>query len=324
MKELTIISGKGGTGKTSLVAGFAALAQDKVLADADVDASDLHLILTPEIKHEEDFKGGRTAQIDLDACIHCGECLDRCQFDAISPDFVIDKIECEGCGVCVHFCPVDAIDFPENTCGKWYMSETRSGPMVHARLNIAEENSGLLVTLVRNQAKMVAEDRGLHTIIVDGSPGIGCPVIASITGTTAVLIVTEPTLSGLYDLQRVAGLAAHFKIPALACINKFDLNKDVSDQISDYCARNGIELVGRIPYDTAVTHAMVAGKSVVEFSDDKVSGAVKRIWDKVEAVLKAQDNSSTHSLRAKEVQQKGLSIDENSDHIHRQRFDFLY
>lgn len=286
MKELTIISGKGGTGKTSVVASFAALAENIVLADADVDAADLHLILAPEIKHEEDFKGGRTAQIDLETCTECGECLERCQFNAISPDFVVNRIDCEGCGVCVHFCPVEAIDFPQNICGRWYISDTRFGPMVHARLGIAEENSGLLVSLVRNQARVLAEDRGLDTIVVDGPPGIGCPVIASITGTSAVLIVTEPTLSGLHDLERVGGLAAHFKIPTLACVNKFDLNEEISDRIADYCARNHIELVGRIPYDTAVTYAMVAGKSIVEFSDGKVSDAIKEIWRKVEGFLK--------------------------------------
>ncbi len=286
MKELTIISGKGGTGKTSVVASFAALAENIVLADADVDAADLHLILAPEIKHEEDFKGGRTAQINLETCTECGECLERCQFNAISPDFVVNRIDCEGCGVCVHFCPVEAIDFPQNICGRWYISDTRFGPMVHARLGIAEENSGLLVSLVRNQARVLAEDRGLDTIVVDGPPGIGCPVIASITGTSAVLIVTEPTLSGLHDLERVGGLAAHFKIPTLACVNKFDLNEEISDRIADYCARNHIELVGRIPYDTAVTYAMVAGKSIVEFSDGKVSDAIKEIWRKVEGFLK--------------------------------------
>ena len=286
MKEVTIISGKGGTGKTSVVASFAAFARNKVLADGDVDAADLHLILAPEIKHEEDFMGGRTARINLEACTECGECLERCQFDAISPDFVVNRIDCEGCGVCVHFCPVEAIEFPRNICGKWYISETRLGPMVHAKLGIAEENSGLLVSLVRNQAKVLAEERGLDTIIVDGPPGIGCPVIASITGTSAVLIVTEPTLSGLHDLERVGGLAAHFKIPTLACVNKFDLNEEISDQIGQYCTRNHIELLGHIPYDTEVTRAMVAGKSVVEFSDSKVSDAIREIWHKIEQFLK--------------------------------------
>jgi len=272
-----------------VVASFAAIARNKVLADADVDAADLHLILTPAIKHEEDFKGGRTAQINPEICTECGECLERCQFNAISPDFVVDKIDCEGCGVCVYFCPVEAIDFPQNICGKWYISDTRFGPVVHARLGIAEENSGLLVSLVRNQARVLAEERRLDTIIVDGPPGIGCPVIASITGTSAVLIVTEPTLSGLHDLERVRGLAAHFKIPTLACVNKFDLNEEMSNRIADYCARNRIELVGRIPYDTAVTYAMVAGKSIVEFSDGRVSDAIKDIWHKVEQLLRDKD-----------------------------------
>ena len=287
MKELTIISGKGGTGKTSVVASFAALAQNKVVADADVDAADLHLILAPDIKHQEDFKGGRTARIDLEICTECGDCLERCQFNAISLDFIVDKIDCEGCGVCVHFCPMEAIDFSRNICGKWYISETRFGPMVHAKLGIAEENSGMLVSLVRNQAKVMAEERGLDTIIVDGPPGIGCPVIASIAGAGAVLIVTEPTLSGLHDLGRAGGLAAHFKIPTLACVNKYDLNEEMSDRVADYCARNHIELVGSIPYDTAVTHAMVAGKSIVEFSDGKVSDAIKMIWHNIEDFLKS-------------------------------------
>ena len=286
MRELTIISGKGGTGKTSLVASFAALAGDKVLADADVDAADLHLILDPEIKHEEDFQGGRTARIDLEVCIDCGECLDRCQFNAITPSLEVDKINCEGCGVCVHFCPVEAIELARHACGRWFISETRFGPMVHARLNIAEENSGLLVSLVRNQAKVLAEDRRIDTILVDGSPGIGCPVIASITGTTAVLIVTEPTLSGLHDLERVSRLTDHFKIPTMACINKFDLNEDLSDQIAGYCAESPVKLVGRIPYDRAVTQAMVAGKSVVEFDDGPVSRAVKEVWLQVDRLLK--------------------------------------
>ncbi len=285
MKELTVISGKGGTGKTSLVASFAALAENKVLADCDVDAADLHLILDPEVKHEDDFKGGRIAQIDPDRCTECGECLDRCQFNAIRPGFVVDKIDCEGCGVCVYFCPANAIDFPQSVCGKWYISETRFGPMVHAKLGIAEESSGLLVSLVRNQAKELAKGQGLDTIIVDGPPGIGCPVIASITGTNVVLVVTEPTLSGLHDLERIGGLTAHFKIPTLACINKFDLNEEVSDKIAAYCVKSKIELLGHIPYSQAVTHAMVAGKSIVEFAQDKTSDAISKLWHQLEGYL---------------------------------------
>lgn len=283
MKELTIISGKGGTGKTSLVASFAALAENKVLADCDVDAADLHLILSPEVEISDDFRGGRVAQIDPERCVQCGDCLERCRFHAISDDFVVDKIDCEGCGVCVYFCPEDAIRFPRNVCGKWFVSRTRFGPMVHAELGIAQENSGLLVSLVRSKAKELAKEQGRQLILVDGSPGIGCPVIASITGTDLVLVVTEPTLSGLHDLERIAELTAHFKIPTLVCINKFDLNEEMSDKIADRCKQQDIDLVGRVPYSKSVTHAMVAGKSIVEFAEDETSASVRRLWSQLEA-----------------------------------------
>jgi len=286
MKELTIISGKGGTGKTSIVASFAALAKNKVMADGDVDAADLHLVLAPDIKHEEDFKGGRTARINQDICTECGECIERCQFNAIAPDYVVNNIGCEGCGVCVYFCPVEAIEFPQNICGKWYISETRFGPLVHARLGIAEENSGMLVTLVRNQAKVLAEERGFDLVIIDGPPGLGCPVIAATTGANAVLIVAEPTLSGLHDLERVGSLAAFFKIPTLICVNKFDLNPDITKQIEDHAKKHNMHFMGRIPYDRAVTHAMVAGKSLVEFSDGTAAQAVRELWSRMEDFLK--------------------------------------
>ena len=283
MKEITIISGKGGTGKTSLVASFAALAENKVLADCDVDAADLHLILDPEVEASDDFKGGRIAQIDPDRCTQCGECIERCQFDAISDDFVIDKIDCEGCGVCVYFCPADAIDFPRRVCGKWYISRTRFGPMVHAALGIAEENSGLLVSLVRNKAKELAKEQGRDIILVDGPPGIGCPVIASVTGTDVVLVVTEPTVSGFHDLGRICELTDHFKIPTLACINKYDLNEEMSERIAEHCRQRGITLIGHIPYSKSVTHAMVAGKSIIEFAQDETSDAVRTLWDQLKA-----------------------------------------
>jgi len=287
MKEITIISGKGGTGKTSLVASFAALAENKVLADCDVDAADLHLILDPEVETGDDFKGGRVAQIDPDKCTQCGECIARCQFDAISEDFVVDKIDCEGCGVCVHFCPEDAIDFPQRICGKWYISRTRFGPMVHAALGIAQENSGLLVSLVRNKAKDLAKEQDRDLIIVDGPPGIGCPVIASITGTDVVLIVTEPTLSGLHDLGRIGELTDHFKIPTLACVNKFDLNEEMAERIADHCEAHGITLLGHIPYSRSVTDAMVAGKSLVEFAQNETSDAMRKLWRQVKEYCEA-------------------------------------
>ncbi len=268
-----------------MVASFAALSTRHVLVDADVDAADLHLILSPNVVCEQDFKGGHTAVIDPDMCTECGECVERCQFNAISADVVVNRIDCEGCGVCVYFCPEQAISFPQKICGKLYWSETRHGPMVHAKLGVAEENSGLLVSCVRREARKLAEDRSFDTILVDGPPGIGCPVIACLTGTSVVLIVTEPTLSGLNDLKRVGGLADLFEIKAFACINKFDLNKEITDRIVNYCQKNYIEMLGCIPYDTAVTKAMVEGKSIVEYSDGQASAAIKEIWKKVDGIL---------------------------------------
>ncbi|HDP98867.1 MAG TPA: (4Fe-4S)-binding protein [bacterium] len=282
MKEIVIISGKGGTGKTTITAAFAALAKNKVMADCDVDAADLHLILSPDIQHEEDFYSGKTAFIRENDCTDCGKCLEVCQFAAISPDFIVDPVACEGCGVCVYFCPVDAIDFNENLSGSWFISNTRFGTMVHARLGIAEENSGKLVTLVRRQAKLLAEKQNADYIIVDGAPGIGCPVISSITGANAVLVVTEPTLSGRHDLERVVSLAAgHFQIHTFVCVNKYDLNAEMTDQIEGYCQENNIGFVGKIPYDTIVTDAMVQAKTIIEFSDGVIAKEIGIMWEKI-------------------------------------------
>ncbi|MBW1894100.1 MAG: ATP-binding protein [Deltaproteobacteria bacterium] len=286
MKELTVISGKGGTGKTSIVASFASLARKKVMVDADVDAADLHLVLPPDIKKEEEFQGGSIAQIDSDLCTECGECRERCKFDAISDDFVVDQIACEGCGVCVHFCPADAIKFPKRTCGNWFISDTRHGPMVHAKLGIAEENSGLLVSLLRKEAKELAEKKGLNTIIIDGPPGIGCPVIASVTGANAVLIISEPTMSGMHDMKRVNELASFLKVPAMVCVNKFDINPEMSDQIKSYAEKNNMKYIGSIPYDKDVTAAMVAQQSLVDFSNGKGAEAIKKVWKEVTSLMK--------------------------------------
>jgi MinD superfamily P-loop ATPase len=282
VKEVVVISGKGGTGKTSLVAAFAALAENKVLCDADVDAADLHLLMDPAIKENHDFQGGGTAIINPDKCTQCGLCRDLCRWDAVNEGFVVDPIECEGCGVCVDFCPEQAIDFPIKTCGKWFISDTRFGPMVHARLGIAEENSGKLVTLVRQEAKKLAEKNNLDLLITDGPPGVGCPVIASVGGASAVLIVAEPTVSGLHDMERVAQLAAHFKVPGMVCVNKFDLNYDQTEAIETLAKKNKMKVVGRVPFDPVFTESMVQGKTVIEYQTiSQVGQIVEEIWLKI-------------------------------------------
>ena len=279
MKELIVISGKGGTGKTSLIAAFASLAESKVLCDADVDAADLHLIMNPQVLNRADFKSGHTADINKNKCTECGLCLDLCKFSAISDDFEVNPIDCEGCGVCVYFCPEKVIDFPENTCGEWFNSDTRFGPMVHARLGIAEENSGKLVTLVRQESKRLADEKNLDLILTDGPPGVGCPVIASIGGASAVLIVAEPTLSGIHDMERVVQLANHFKVPAMVCVNKFDLNPDLTRDIENFSKDEGLSCLGRIPFDPVFIKAMVQGQTIFEYNNDSQAGhAVKEIW----------------------------------------------
>jgi MinD superfamily P-loop ATPase len=280
MKELVVISGKGGTGKTSILAAFASLAKNKVLCDADVDAADLHLIMDPQIRERHDFDSGHTAVINQEKCTQCGRCRDLCRWNAISEDFVVDPIACEGCGVCHYFCPEEAIEFPLNTCGEWFISDTRFGPMAHARLGIAEENSGKLVVLIRQEGKKLAEEKNLDLLLTDGPPGIGCPVIASLGGATAVLIVTEPTVSGRHDMQRVAELAAFFKVPAMVCVNKFDLNPDEARGIEDFAQKRQIRVMGRIPFDPVFTRAMVQGKTIFEYDgNSEGAGAVKKIWE---------------------------------------------
>ncbi|MGD9235684.1 MAG: ATP-binding protein [Desulfobacterales bacterium] len=286
MKELIVISGKGGTGKTSIVAAFASLAERKVLCDADVDAADLHLILNPHIFKRADFKSGHTADIDRNKCTQCGVCLDLCRFEAIGDDFNVNPLDCEGCGVCVYFCPEKAIDFPENTCGEWFISDTRFGPLVHARLGIAEENSGKLVTLVRQESKRLADEQNLDLILTDGPPGVGCPVIASIGGASAVLIVTEPSLSGIHDMQRVVALASHFNVPAMVCVNKYDLNPDLTADIEAFAREKGLTCLGRIPFDPAFTEAMVRGQTILESnSNSKAGSAIMQVWRKLSSRL---------------------------------------
>ena len=286
MKELVIISGKGGTGKTSIVAAFASLAKNKVLCDADVDAADLHLITAPRLKERHDFQGGHTAIINQDKCTRCGVCQDLCKWNAVSDEFEIDSIACEGCGVCVYLCPEQAIDFPLNTCGEWFISDTAFGPMVHARLGIAEENSGKLVTLVRQKARELAGEKNFDFILTDGPPGVGCPVIAALGGASGVLIVTEPTVSGKHDMERVVRLAAHFKVPAMVCVNKFDLNLDQTLAIEEFAEENHVSCLGRISFDPIFTKSMVQGQNIFDYDKESETGqVVRQIWKKTKTTL---------------------------------------
>lgn len=330
MRELVVISGKGGTGKTSIAASLAVLAGRCVVADCDVDAADLHLVLSPQVKECHDFYSGHQAVIRQEDCTSCGMCLAHCRFGAVvrrfpegssgvivgstsydcqSCDycerscpardndmiqamsevigetrrgaFAVDPIACEGCGVCGQVCPARAIDFPERLCGEWMVSETRCGPMVHARLGVASENSGKLVSIVRGNARRIAEERSIELIIIDGAPGIGCPVIASITGAGLVLVVTEPTLSGEHDLRRVIQLTRHFGIVATVCVNKWDLNPEMSELIEAYCREHFIPVAGRIRYDRAFTEAQIDARAVVEASDHGASEDIRRLWDTI-------------------------------------------
>ena len=296
MKEFVVISGKGGTGKTSLVASFAALAPNAVLADCDVDAADLHLVVAPTLRRREAFHCGHTAAIRQADCIGCETCLARCRFDAVTRTdmtqtsqetgsqqnehaFRIDPIACEGCGVCVWSCPVKAIDFPERLSGEWYVSDTRHGPMVHARLIPGGENSGKLVAQVRETARTIAEERKADLIIVDGPPGIGCAVIASVSGASRVLVVTEPTLSSAHDMARVLELTRHFNIPASVCVNKWDLNPEMTGSIESEARRVGATIAGRVRYDRAVTTAQLLGRAVVETDAGPLAAEIRTVWE---------------------------------------------
>jgi MinD superfamily P-loop ATPase len=295
VKELVVISGKGGTGKTSVVASFAALAGQAVTADCDVDAADLHLVLEPTVLRQETFSGGSKAYIRPQDCTGCGRCREICRFEAIGQEsdrsersarvFRVDPVSCEGCGLCQRVCPENAIDFGPAVSGEWYISQTRCGPMVHAKLGVAAENSGKLVSLVRRHARRIAQERQLGLVLVDGSPGIGCPVIASLTGASLVLIVTEPTLSGLHDLRRVAELTRHFGIPGLVCVNKWDLNGDMAGQIERWADEHGLPAAGRLRYDPQVTRAQIHGQSVVEYAADGVAADIRQLWRSVSAAL---------------------------------------
>lgn len=298
MKEIVVISGKGGTGKTSIVAAFAALANNAVFADCDVDAADLHLVLEPDVKQTSDFSGGKQASIIAEKCVSCGRCKDVCNFDAVEfngpanniveKTYTIDPVSCEGCSVCVHYCLVNAIEFKDVVNGQWFISDTRCGPMVHARLGIAEENSGKLVSLIRKQAKKIASEQAKELIIVDGSPGIGCPVIASITGADLILVVTEPTISGQHDLDRVVELTEHFGVPTAVCINKYDINMKIAGAIEEKTLARNLKLVGKIEYDPAVTKAQIAARSIIEYSDNGLKEQIVSMWETLLEMLNSR------------------------------------
>ena len=284
MKELVVLSGKGGTGKTTIVASFAALAQDKVMVDCDVDAADLYLLLNPEARESSEFWSGKTAFIDKSFCTGCGVCEEVCRFDAVK-NFRVDPISCEGCGFCFHVCPDKAIVLGDNLAGSWFISDTKYGPLVHARLGIAQENSGKLVAVVRQNARLIAENQGLGHILSDGPPGIGCPVISSLSGANLALLVTEPTLSGIHDLDRILGVCRHFGVPTLVCINKYDINEENTRHIEGFCQGQGIEVISKLPFDNVVTEALVHGLPVVEYCEDRIAQDIKMLWQRVSTVL---------------------------------------
>jgi len=285
MKQITVISGKGGTGKTSLTSALASVAENSVFADCDVDAADLHLIMNPEVSKEEVFPGSKKVQIDPEECIRCGLCKALCRYDAVDLTnniYSVREFACEACDLCRKACPVDAIYINQSMTSRWFTGNTRFGEMVYARLGIGEELSGKLAAKVRDEAKAIAKEKQRDYIIVDGPPGIGCAVIASITGVDDVLVITEPTQSGLHDLDRVVSLARQFNARPSVVLNKYDLNTKVAAGIENYCRENDIKVVGRIDYDPVFTEAMVNRKSVVEYApDSKAAAVINTIWESI-------------------------------------------
>lgn len=292
-REITFVSGKGGTGKTTLMASIASLSGEPVLADCDVDAPDLHLVLEPEVLQEESFSGGKTAVINQEKCLLCGKCAAVCRFQAVgtgqdesgTPVYSVSEKDCEGCGVCAWFCPADAVSMADRIDGRWCVSETRLGPMAHAKLNPAAETSGKLVTQVRKAALRMAEQTGRSLILIDGSPGIGCPVIASLAGTEWAVIVMEPSESGFSDARRIADTARQFNTSCAICVNKYDLNPEKTEEIRHWAASEGIPVVGHIPFDTAAVDAIFKRKTLVEMGETAAAASIRILWKRLEELI---------------------------------------
>jgi MinD superfamily P-loop ATPase len=338
-RELVVLSGKGGTGKTSLVASFAVLAPRVVVADCDVDAADLHLVLGPRVRERHEFRSGEEAFVREEDCTGCGDCLALCRFGAVrkavrgarGAGFRIDPLACEGCGVCARFCPVEAIEMRERVCGEWMVSETRRGPLVHAVLAIGSGSSGKLVSTVRQAAARLAVERGSPLVITDGPPGIGCPAIAAVTGASRVLAVTEPTVSGEHDLERLLALTRHFDVPVSVCVNKWDVNPGMTERIERGARRAGADAVGRVRYDPAVSRAQVMQRTIVE-TDAAASDDVRRLWERLRVALdeghrdetgeRERGGSADEHLRAVEqartlLEREGLDcVGRREGHLH--------
>ncbi|MGM0472098.1 MAG: ATP-binding protein [Bacillota bacterium] len=287
MKKVTVISGKGGTGKTIVTANLTALADQLVLADCDVDAPNMHLLMQPKIKESKEYRGSHLAVKDESKCIDCGLCAELCNFDAIDEEFRVNEFKCEGCGLCTAKCPTEALTLKPEVTGEIFNSQTRFGPMVHAKLGVGAENSGKLVSQVSQRAEDIAREKELELLLVDGSPGIGCPVVASLSGTDYAVVVTEPTKSGLADLKRVLEAVAHFGITPLVVINKSDLNEGITAEIEGFCQQEEISLVGKVPFDKAVMKAMQQGKLVVESrKESSAAVALNQLWKNIKSKLK--------------------------------------